>query len=206
MPRFVVRSQASTTATGTFLRHALVDQVRIGAIAPTSPALAQRLARLVPPTPELRVLELGAGTGAISAAIGPRLGPGARHFALEREPALVAALTRTAPWASVIVADATELKVRLAELGVSSVDLVISTLPWSYFTSTMQSTILAQVRSVLTAQGQFATVSCLTARFNPRSRVFQSQLDAAFARVETTPVSWANIPPARLLICQSPRR
>jgi len=193
------------TGTAAFLRRAITDQAAIGAIAPTFPVLARRLAGLVPPSPGLLVLELGAGTGSISAEIGPRLGPGARHVALERDPELLATLEHRAPWAERMPGDAEKLAVHLAEAGISEVDVVISALPWTYFEPELQRRIMAEVCSVLAPDGLFATIACRPARLNPRSRAFRATLDASFEEVVATTTTWANLPPARLLVGRRPR-
>jgi phosphatidylethanolamine/phosphatidyl-N-methylethanolamine N-methyltransferase len=198
-------SRRPGTGTAAFLRRVITDQASIGAVAPTFPILARRLAELVPSSPNLRVLELGAGTGAISAAIGPRLGPGAQHLALERDPALLATLEHRAPWALRLPGDAAELSSHLATVGVNKVDVVISALPWSYFDAALQRKILAEVCSVLIPDGVFATIVCRPARLNPRSRAFRAIADASFEQVGTTSTTWANLPPARLLVCRGPR-
>jgi phospholipid N-methyltransferase len=205
MSRSPISQRGSGTGTAAFLRRVITDQANIGAIAPTFPRLARRLAGLIPPTPGLRVVELGAGTGAVSTAIGPRLGPGARHFALERDPDLLVALETRAPWAQRIPGDAAELVSHLAALEVDEVDVVISALPWGYFDGDLQRRIMAEVCSVLVPGGMFATIACLPTRLNPRSRTFRTILEASFKEVAMTSPTWANLPPARLLICHGPR-
>ncbi|WP_028933108.1 class I SAM-dependent methyltransferase [Pseudonocardia spinosispora] len=203
----IIRSSPSgfSTSTVAFVRRALTDHVSVGALAPTSGALARRMAALVPTSPGQRVLELGAGTGAVSAAIGPRLGPGSWHLALERDPELLAAVAHSAPWARRIAGDAADLGAHLAEIGVSEVDVVISTLPWSYFDPDLQRRILSQVCSAMAPDGLFATIAARPAGLIPRSKVFRARLEASFEEVETTSTTWANIPPARLLVCRRPR-
>ncbi|HEX4247507.1 MAG TPA: methyltransferase domain-containing protein [Pseudonocardia sp.] len=205
IPSTRASSGRAGAGTAAFLRRAVTRQASLGAIAPTFPILARRLADLVPPLPGLRVLELGAGTGAISVWIGSRLGPGARHVALERDPELLATLEHRAPWAERISGDALDLVGRLDSIGLGEVDVVISSLPWGYFTQELQHGILAALCSVLAPGGTFATIACRTARLNPRARTFRAALDASFDDVVVTSTTWANLPPARLLVCRGPR-
>jgi phospholipid N-methyltransferase len=191
--------------TATFLRRVVTQQASLGAIAPTLPVLARRLADLVPPLPGLRVLELGAGTGAISVQIGSRLGPGARHVALERDRELLATLEYRAPWAERVAGDARDLVRHLDSVGLGEVDVVISALPWGYFDAGLQRGILSATCSVLAPSGTFATIICRGARLNSRSRTFRTALDASFDEVASTGTTWANVPPARLLVCRGPR-
>lgn len=193
------------TGRAVFLRRALRDQAAIGAIAPTSTSLACRLAGVVPTTPGLRILELGAGTGAISAAIGPRLGPGAVHVALERDPILLREVQRVAPRAVRIAGDAAELTEHLHAVGLGEVEVIISSLPWSNFDPALSRRVLAAACSVLAPSGVFATIAYRPTRLNPRSRRFHRLLRASFTDVVATPTTWASLPPARLLIARHPR-
>jgi phospholipid N-methyltransferase len=196
------RTGAGTAA---FLHRVFTQQASLGAIAPTFPVLARRLARLVPPSPGLRVLELGAGTGAISVEIGPRLGPGARHVALERDAELLTTLEHRAPWAERLVGDARDLVPLLDSVGLGEVDMVISALPWSYFDPRVQRDTLSAICSSLAPGGTFVTIVCRTARLSPRWRAFRAAIDTTFDEIVATPTTWANLPPAGLLVCRGPR-
>ncbi|MCD2195380.1 methyltransferase domain-containing protein [Actinomycetospora endophytica] len=187
-----------------FLRRALTDQAAIGAIAPTSASLAGRLVDLIPATTGLRVLELGAGTGAISAAIDRRLGPGATHIALERDPALLAEVGHVAPRATPVLGDAVELATHVQDAGLSEVDLILSSLPWSNFDPAVSRRIIAAACSVLAPSGAFATIAYRPTRLNPRSRRFRRLLASSFTDVVATGTTWASLPPARLLVCREP--
>lgn len=189
-----------------FLRRALTRQRTVGAVAPTSTALARRMARLLPRGPGVRVVELGAGTGAISSAIGDRLGPDAVHLALERDRALVARLAEAAPAATVVCGDAARLGEHLARRGIDGVDAVLSSLPWSNFAADTQERILDQVAAALGPAGSFATIAYRPTRLNPASRRFHRLLEARFAQVVVSATTWANLPPARLVVAHGPRR
>jgi phosphatidylethanolamine/phosphatidyl-N-methylethanolamine N-methyltransferase len=205
-----VTAQPSTSTasrrrgTATFLRQALRSQASIGAIAPTSAIVARQMAGLISPDRDLTVVELGAGTGAISAAVGPRLAPRSRHLAVEREPGLLAVLEQVAPWADRVLGDACELGDRLAELDVFQADVVLSSLPWGNFPADLQQRILAQVTRVLARDGVFAAIAYRPTRLAPRSRAFRSTLHETFGEVVTSSTLWANLPPARLYVCRRP--
>lgn len=188
-----------------FLNRALRNQGRVGAIAPTSSAVARRIAGLIAPDPCLTVVELGAGTGAISAEVGPRLGPGSRHIAVEREPELLAVLASTAPWAERVNCDVRELCGQLAELEVHQADVILSSLPWGIFSLEDQRVLLGQVTRLLSKDGVFAAIAYRPTRLAPRSRAFRSALAESFGEMVPTATMWANLPPTRLYICRRPR-
>lgn len=199
-------STAGPGSTMLFVRRAVRDQATVGAVAPSAPAVCRAMAALVPTRPGLTVLELGAGTGAVSAAIGERLGHGARHVAVERDPELLAVLRRTAPWAERVAGDAAGLTGLLRAAAVPGADVVLSTLPWSYFDAARQRRILGQIVEVLAPGGVFATVALRPTRMMPRSRRFRATLRATFGEVVTTSTVWRNLPPARLYVCRDPYR
>lgn len=187
-----------------FLCHALRSQARIGAIAPTSPRVARQIAALIPTRPGRIVVELGAGTGAISTAIGPRLGHGSRHIAVEREAALLGALTHEAPWAERVHADAQDLTARLEDVGVSAADVVVSSLPWANFDTGLQQGILNQVIQLLVPGGLFVAIAYRPTRMTHGSRAFRSAVRSSFDQVRVSSTLWTNLPPARLYVCHSP--
>ncbi|HEY2205918.1 MAG TPA: methyltransferase domain-containing protein [Pseudonocardia sp.] len=189
-----------------FLRESLRSHQSIGAIAPTSATAARQMAGFISPDAALTVVELGAGTGAISAAVGCRLGPDARHIAVERDPTLLEALHNAAPWAERVIGDAAQLSERLAEVNVPSADVVISSLPWGNFDPELQRRILAEITKVLTPDGVFAAIAYRPTRLTRGSRAFRAALRASFGEVVVTSTLWANLPPARLYVCRRPRR
>lgn len=199
-------SGVAPSPSAVFLRRALADQAHVGAIAPTSLTLAGRMARLIPDRPGLRVLELGAGTGAISGVIAERLPAGAVHLALDRDPDLLAVLKQTAPSAIPVTGDAADLREHLAARDLGGVDVVLSSLPWSNFDATTQGRIVDTVRSSLSPAGVFATIAYRPTRLRGSSRRFRRLLDASFRHVAASATTWANLPPARLIVAHGPRR
>ena len=198
-----------------FLRRAMRDQLTVGAVAPTSQVLARAIVDLVGPLSDRLVVELGAGTGAISRAVGPRRGPGTRHVAIERDPVMLAELESVAPWAVRLPGDAIDLAVLLAAAGVidisatgvvagGGVDVVLCSLPWSYFGDALRAGILEQIGRVLAPGGVFATIAYRPTRLTSRSRAFRAELGMVFAEVVTTSTVWVNIPPARIHVCRHP--
>lgn len=102
--RAVARSPQSL-----FLRELVTQPASVGAICASSPRLAARMAGHVDPAASGLVVELGGGTGVISAALLARgVAPG-RLVIIEQAQALAALLARRFPHACVIHGDAAEL-------------------------------------------------------------------------------------------------
>ncbi|MEW9527126.1 class I SAM-dependent methyltransferase [Microbispora sp. NPDC049125] len=198
------RSTRDVTDLRAFAAVALRRQGVVGAVAPSSPALARALTAVVPTTGSPVVVELGPGTGSISEAIRSRLAPGGRHLAVEIDSGMVAHLRRARPWLSVIHGDAADLGVILAGQGIDRVDAVVSTLPWSLFPAERQELILGEIGRVLRVTGAFTTVTYLHAVPLARARAFRRRLRGTFDEVLTTGPVWRNMPPGLAYVCRRP--
>lgn len=187
-----------------FLAQAARKPSLVGAVAPSSPGLAREMAGVVPTSGSPVVVELGPGTGALSAAVAERLPAGGRHVAIELDAGMVRHLRAELPWLEVIQGDAAELKTLLREAGIESVDAVVSGLPWSIFSGQAQGRILDEVGRVLTPSGAFTTFAYLHALGMSGAKLFRRRLDVAFDEVLTTRTVWRNVPPARTYVCRRP--
>ena len=192
----------STAALPTFLRAAIRNPQRVGAISPSSPRLAGLLASVVPTVGDPVVVELGPGTGAVTSAIAARLPRDARHLAVELDPAMAAFLRREHTGVDVITADAGDLVDVLAGLQISTVAAVIGGIPWSLLSSGSQEHILQQIAEVIGSDGVFTTFAYAHARALPSARGFRRALEGIFAEVQVSRLVWQNLPPAFSYICR----
>ncbi|GIF47269.1 phospholipid N-methyltransferase [Asanoa ferruginea] len=176
----------------------------VGAIAPSAPQLCRRLAQIVPRTHVSTVVELGAGTGTVSDAIGERLVPGSRHLAIEIDPSLATRLQGRRPDLEVVVGDAADLRAILSERGVDRVDAVVSGLPWSLFPAAAQQRIMTAVAHVLAPGAGFATFAYLHALPLAGARGLRRLLHDTFDEVIASASVWRNLPPALTYTCRRP--
>jgi phosphatidylethanolamine/phosphatidyl-N-methylethanolamine N-methyltransferase len=120
-----------------FFRQWLKAPLRIAAVAPSSATTGRIMASLVPRDGGT-VLELGAGTGAIGAALLDSGIAPQRLLMVEREPDLARHLRLRFPAVTVLEADAGEMRSRsLPPLGA-----VVSTLPIVWFDRDVQARIV----------------------------------------------------------------
>jgi phosphatidylethanolamine/phosphatidyl-N-methylethanolamine N-methyltransferase len=188
-----------------FLAAALRRPATMGAIAPSSPRLGAVLASVVPSTGEPVVVELGPGTGAGSAVISERLPEGARHLAVELDPAMVEFLRRTHPGLDVVQGNAADLGKLLAERGIGRVDAVICGLPWALFDDATQTELLGEISRVIGDHGAFTTFAYLHGMTLGAARRFRRRLRATFDEVLVSATVWRNLPPAFVYVCRRPR-
>lgn len=187
-----------------FLAAALRRPATMGAVAPSSPRLTRVLASVVPRAGRPVVVELGPGTGAVSAAIGERIPAAGQHLAVELDPGMVAYLQRTHPNLEIVHGDARRLGELLAERGVDHVDAVICGLPWALFDEATQSGILTGISDAIGQTGAFTTFAYLQGMALPAARKFRATLRRTFDEVVVSATVWRNMPPAFVYVCRRP--
>ncbi|MFI5911702.1 class I SAM-dependent methyltransferase [Dactylosporangium sp. NPDC051541] len=190
----------------TFLSAAARNPKVVGAIAPSAGPLCRRLALVVPATRPVTVVELGAGTGVVSDAIGRRLRPGSRHIAVEIDERLAARLRARRPHLEIVVGDAADVGAILTARGIEQVDAVVSGLPWSLIPADRQGRILSDVGRLLGPGAAFTTFAYLHALPLPGARRLRRLLHESFDEVITSRGIWRNTPPALTYVCRRPRQ
>jgi phosphatidylethanolamine/phosphatidyl-N-methylethanolamine N-methyltransferase len=110
-----------------FVRSLLLNPRAMGALAPSSPKLSRLMASLVD-SANSSVLEIGAGTGAVTRALLARNVHPDRLIVIERDPSLAAFLRHEFPGVRVRCGEAIHL-CRILSESVGRVDTVVSSLP-----------------------------------------------------------------------------
>lgn len=200
------RPSHSRAARRTFLLAAMRRPAAVGAVAPSSEGLAELLASVVPRSGAPIVVELGPGTGAVSAVIDRRLPPEGRHLAVELDPGMVEFLRCTRPTMEIVPGDARELGSLLADRDVTRADAVVSGLPWALFDPPTQAAILTEVARLLGPNGAFTTFAYLHGMPLHTARRFRRTLAATFDEVVVSRTVWRNLPPAFGYVCRRPHR
>lgn len=175
-----------------FRRAWLRAPLRIASVSPSSPVLARACAAAAgldgSDAGADPVLELGAGTGAVTKGLLAAGVAEERLILLEREAELADVLRREYPKARVIEGDAGQIGWWLSNLGVTRLRAVVSTLPIVWFPANLQRAILAQCFRYLPAEGRFAQVTNRPASPVPHLRFGYS--GERFRWV------WRNLPPS----------
>lgn len=165
----------------------------IGAAVPSSRALARRMASLLPAKPRGYVVELGAGTGAITEALIEHGLPSGNLILVERSPVLAQHLRERFPQLRVITGDAVRLSSLLfdqLELPRGSVSHIVSSLPLRSLPKWTVARITREVRRVLPPDGRLLQYTYDLRRQGNRAL-------AQFSR-EASSIVWMNLPPARV--------
>lgn len=191
----MVREQAE------FVRSFLRSPARVGAVCPSSRALARAMVAGSRLDQARLVAELGPGTGAFTRVILEAVGPQTRVLALELDERAVARLRQRYPRVEVIHDSAEALPRYVQQSGLGHADYVISGLPWAAMSAEAQAWIMRNVAAALAPGGVFTTFAYLHARGSPAGRRYRRLLGALFREERVSAVVWRNVPPALVYRC-----
>jgi phosphatidylethanolamine/phosphatidyl-N-methylethanolamine N-methyltransferase len=175
-----------------FLREWLANPQRTGSVAPSSPNLADAMARWLPSNPESFVLELGPGTGPVTAALIKRGLREEKLVAIEHNPKMAGLLREKFPRAQIITGDAWQLDELLRGRQIESVGAVISSLPLLNFSEEQAEALAQKIRTVLEPDGNWVQFTYRIHKLRPRG--------ASTFRLHASKIVWLNFPPARVSV------
>ncbi len=168
----------------------------ISSVAPSSRYLARAMVRDIDFARARCVVELGAGTGPVTAELVRRVQPPRHLLIVERDPDFCQRLRERFPGADVAQADAVELDRLLAERGLGGVDHVLSGLPLAMLRRADLDHLLGTVRRHLHPEGTFRQITEIPWLYYPLHARY-------FARVQFRFVL-RNFPPGGIYICRDP--
>lgn len=148
------------------------------------------------------VVELGAGTGAVTQTLRQRVGHRTNLLALELHGRSAERLRQRFRDLHVISDTAENLRRHLDLLGYRSADCIISGLPWGSMSGDLQDRILDAVLASLKPGGVFSAMAYVHASGFSSSREFKRKLEHNFGQVASSPTVWANLPPAFVYYCR----
>lgn len=176
-----------------FVKAALRNPFDVSTVFPTSRSLTETMLNLADLANASKVVEVGAGTGAITRHLEKKISKPDVYLGIELDPKMVDFLK--SEWPSLrFEAGLAENLPTWAPAG--SVDHVVSSLPWTMFSVETQKKTIDAIVSSLRPGGSFLTYICVNALIFPAARTFLSQLHASFGQVKKGDLEWRNIPPA----------
>ena len=142
-------------------------------------------------------VELGAGTGPITAELVKHVKPHTKLLVIELDPELCARLKSRFPQVDVVQGDACDFDKLLAERGFTQVDHVCSGLPLPSFPAELRETILATSARMLAPGGTFRQLTVMPLiYYRMYCRYFN---DVRFSFVPL------NVPPGGVYVCRGYR-
>lgn len=185
-----------------FFREYLRNRKTVGAVAPSSPALARRITEAAEVWRAGHILEIGPGTGAFTAAILDAMPREARYLGVELNGDFVVRLQQRFPKLRFENSPAQDFDFE-GYLGQDGrFDVIVSGLPWASFPRPLQIAILDHVLPRLAPGGRFATFAYWGLHRLPRGRRFRALLHERLPGAETSRVVWVNLPPAFVYVAR----
>ena len=180
---------------GAFVRH----PGRVGAVAPSSAALARAMVAGLEVGADESVLEFGPGTGPFTAAIAEVLSEPAHYLGIEREPGFVDLLRRRYERLRFVLGSAEDARSHHAEAQLPPVRAILCGLPFASLAPSVQDGIIAALDQLLGPGGEFRTFQYLHACTLPTAVRFRRRMAGVFGPHTRSPVVLANMPPAYVL-------
>ncbi len=170
-----------------FLRRWLANPLQMGSVIPSSPRLGELIARQIDRQSNSFVLELGAGTGAITRSlINSGISPG-RIAVVEIVPEMADHLQTKFPHTTVLQADAFNLPIELLKDTTTEIGTVICGIPLVLLSESRQRQFIQQVELVAPGRGFLLYTYCITSPLPYRNLGLEAR------RLAWTPL---NFPPA----------
>lgn len=168
----------------------------VAALTPSGRALAvASCGRIDRERPQV-IVELGAGTGAVTRAAATRMHPDSRLIAIEQDPDFARMLDASVPAAEVVCGAAEDFAAILDARGVTAVDVVLNGLP----TPSLPAAVRDRIYRDLSSMPGRPWVSQITVM----PWVFQRFYRGFFEEVSFEP-AWANLPPGGVYHCRGLR-
>jgi phospholipid N-methyltransferase len=171
-----------------FFKRFLTSPQSIGAVMPSGIQLARTMAASIKPGD--RVLEIGAGTGALTQSILNRLDSPAQLTSVEIDPELCKEFTKNFPSVHLITGDAEDIL-----KASSNFDAIISGIPFAVMEPTKRDRMFTLIGERLSPGGMFVAFQYSLSSKTELEKLFKD------VQVKFSPL---NIPPAAVYICREP--
>jgi len=173
-----------------FFRHWLRHPLEIGAFLPSSAAVGRAMAKAVAFDRPGMILELGGGTGAVTAGLLEAGCAPERLIVVEREAALAAMLRGRFERIAIVEADALTTGDILAERGITRLAAIVSSLPIKWFPLASQRAVITPCLDRAGKGGSF--IQLTNALVSP---VAMSALDLEGSEIARV---WSQFPPVQI--------
>ncbi len=169
----------------------------IASFAPSSRYMARRIISGIDFENARCIVELGAGTGPITAELIKNLRPHTKLLVIELDPDLCARLKARFPQVDVVQGDACDFEKLLAERGIPHVDHVCSGLPLPSFPAALREAILSTSAKVLAPGGTFRQLTVMPLIYYKMYRRYFDDVRFGFVPL--------NLPPGGVYVCRGYR-
>jgi len=171
----------------------------VGAVTPSSRAVGEAMVTDLDFARPSRIVELGPGTGALTAPVVERLRPHTEFLAIDIDPEFCKSIQKRWPSIPCVCASAARLDAIVAERDMMPVDHIISGLPFVSLPIAVTRDILDAIAAVLRPGGTFTTFQYLHAYKLPSGVAFRRQMNDKMGAPPRLHLVLRNFPPALVL-------
>jgi len=183
----IMRTSVKPREAAQFFVNWLAAPRMMGAVAPSSPALARAMAQEVD-SKDGYVIEMGGGTGSITAGLLESGISPDRLIVIERDPGMYKTLRKRFPDVRVLLGDATEMCKLVAPFGVTKAAAIVSCIPLVTVPDHVRDAVIRESMALLQDNGPI--IQFTYSPFAPLEYRKYGLVGRVTARV------WLNLPPA----------
>lgn len=180
----------------------LAHPKRTGAVCSSSKYLAEMITKNIGIEQASNIIEIGPGMGAFTEVILRKKSESAHLFAVEINPKIAEKLHKRFPNLDIALGSAESLQAMMQERQMSSVDVIVSGIPWALLSQATQKCILENIYNTLSPGGYFATFAYILPTLGAKR--FQKRIygDKMFSEIKKSKIVWNNFPPAFVYYCR----
>lgn len=186
-----------------FLHAFLKNPLKVGAIAPSSPELAQKMLADIKPSANSIILELGVGTGAITKFVQGLVPNNESYLGLELDKNLVRSLKRSYPSLKIVRGNACDLYSIHKKSGLGKVGFIVSCLPFVTLPNEVGEKILCEIDKFMEQGCIFRTFQYAHGYYFPSSIKLREHMRKRYGKSQKSSLVMKNVPPAYTLTWQT---
>lgn len=179
-----------------FLQAFFKNPLKVGAIAPSSSELAQKMIDGFEPNKDSIILELGVGTGAITKFVQESVPNGESYLGIELDKNLVRSLNRKFPNLKIIRGNACKSFSLHKRTGLGDVKYIVSCLPFVSIPNEVGKNILLEIDKFMEQGCVFRTFQYAHGYYLPSAIKLREHMRNRYGISEKSPLIVKNVPPA----------
>lgn len=182
-----------------FIKAMLKNPLSVGAVTPSSRALAQEIVKGIAPTRDSMILELGVGTGAVTGAIAELLPDFESYLGIEIDPKLTSYVQAQFPNLNFVNMDACGASDLHKKLKLGNVRYILSGIPFVSLPKEVSQKIFDEIGMFMKNGCEFRTFQYVHGYYSPPAKRLRDYMNEHFGPMHKSPVVIRNIPPAVVL-------
>jgi len=182
-----------------FLQAFLKNPAKVGAIAPSSPELAQKMIEDIAPDENNIILELGVGTGAITKFAQEIVLNDASYLGIELDKDLVKNLKKNYPELKIVRGNACDAFSIHQKSGLGKVGFIICCLPFVSIPNDVGEKILTEVDRFMENGCTFRTFQYAHGYYFPSAIKLREHMRNRYGKAQRSSMIMKNVPPAYTL-------